>query len=792
MLVHVLGENILKILPKILLPVLLFTSIGLFISTVYTYESSIEALKASSTSSQKMAIANALVELKAGVDFNVLNAISLSQTGILQPYLSGNPIMFKAYEESVNERIVNMRNTYYYVMLGIISPDGKMLAHTEKELIGTNFNDRPFFKKALQGKVAIGAPYLYEGDVVYSVASPVYDNKTNAILGVVFNVSRLTDTMSERMLLGDYGYIFVADKAGTVFIHKDESKVLKGSLFEYDWWYEIVRLEKGNLSFTYEGREKVAYFDILSEANWIAVAVKDIKELSAPGEKIRRSSIAIAIAILIILTMTISSYIKYILEALLKAVQYAEQVAKGVLDKDLDLGSSNESFLDLFVGSSKNKSFSTAPKDKNDDDAQVVHNLSEFKRNDEIGDLYEALQTMVKSMRDMVEKADESSRMKSEFLANMSHEIRTPLNAVIGLAHLCLNSDEDEDKKRDYIKKIEMAGKSLLGIINNVLDTSKIEAGMVELENLHFSLQAVCEQALIIYQDSAESKNLKLDFTIESSMNGFYVGDPVRIGQILNNFVGNAIKFTEKGGVNIACCACDDLVKDMDIPENTVPVCIKISDTGIGISKEQEKLLFKAFAQADTSITRRFGGTGLGLVISKHLVELMSGKLFVESEVGKGTTFTILLFLQPTSETGVETEILEEGDINIDLSGKHILVVEDNMINQLIMEELLQKTNAKVSMADNGQIAVDMADKKQYDLILMDMQMPVMDGIQATGVIRKKYSAEVLPILAVTANAMKEDKERGIKMGLNDYLTKPIDPPNLMRALKYWLDKKDL
>ncbi len=779
-----------KILPKILLPVLLSTSIGLFLSTVYTYESSIEALKESSTASQKMAIANALVELKAGVDFNILNAISLAQTGILQPYLSGDTHLFRAYEDDALSRIINMRNTYYYVMLGIADTSGRVLAHTEAGQIGININDRAYFKKALQGKVAIGSPFLYEGDVVYTVAAPVYDVKTNAILGVVYNVSRLTDTMSERMLLGDYGYIFVADKTGTVFIHKDSENVLKGSLYEHDWWYEIVRQEKGSTTFVDNGREKIAYFDILPEANWIAVAVKDIKELSAPGDAIRRSSIAIAIAILVILTMTISSYIKYILDALLKAVRYAEQVAKGVLDKDLDLGSSKESIMDLFVGKVVKPKVIKDSTNPNQKDAKVVHNLAEFKRNDEIGDLYEALQTMVQSMRSMVDKADESNRMKSEFLANMSHEIRTPLNAVIGLAHLCLNSDEDEGKKRDYIKKIEIAGKSLLGIINNVLDTSKIEAGMLELEKLHFSLQAVCEQALIIYQDSAESKNLSLDFTIEPSMSGFYVGDPVRIGQILNNFVGNAIKFTEKGKVHIACCACEDLVKDMEIPPNTVPVCIKISDTGIGISKEQEKSLFKAFAQADTSITRRFGGTGLGLVISKHLVELMNGKLFVESELGKGTTFTILLFLQPTEETGITAEDVEIGDMNLDLSGKHILVVEDNMINQLIMEELLQKTNAKVSMADNGQIAVDMVSKKTFDIVLMDMQMPVMDGIQATGIIRETHNAEDLPIIAVTANAMKEDKEKGIEMGLNDYLTKPIDPPNLMMVLKYWLNKK--
>ncbi len=779
-----------KILPKILLPVLISTSIGLFISTVYTYQTSMDALRQESTVSQKMAISNALVELKAGLDFNILNAISLAQTGILQPYLSGDPKAFADYSEDAMSRIVNMRNTYYYVMLGIIDTDGRVLTHTEKKFIGQNFNDRPFFKKALQGTVAIGSPYRYNGDVVYTVASPVYDIKTNSIIGVVFNVSRLTDTMSERMLLGEYGYIYVADRNGTIFIHKDSSRIFTTELSQFDWWHKLLEADSGSITYEIGGREKIAYFDTLPEANWIAVAVKDVKELSAPGEAIRGSSTLIAVVILIFVTAIISSYISYILRALLQAVRYAEQVAKGTLDKDLDLGPSGDSMVDKIINKLKTKFSPCKDEEVNNINPQSMNAFSKLKRSDEIGDLYEALQTMVHSMRAMVQKADESNRMKSEFLANMSHEIRTPLNAVIGLAHLCLNSDEDERKKQDYIKKIEVAGKSLLGIINNVLDTSKIEAGMLELEYLHFDLSDICGQAITIYQDVAESKHLSLELHVEPDMHRFYVGDPVRIGQVLNNFVGNAIKFTESGKVSIRCYSGIEFAENMAIPAGTEPICIEISDTGIGISKEQEETLFQAFVQADTSITRRFGGTGLGLVISKHLVELMHGRLFVESELGKGTTFTILLFLPPTEGTSLEVEV--DDSKSLDLSGKRVLVVEDNMINQLIMEELLQKTNAKVSMADNGQIAVDMVDKQEFDIVLMDMQMPVMDGIQATGIIRQKYSMERLPIIAVTANAMKEDKEKGIKMGLNDYLTKPIDPPNLMMVLQYWLQGRGI
>ncbi len=802
-----------KILYKILLPVILAASTGLFVTTLYTYEMSIDTLKTTSSSLQKMATANALVELKAGLDFNILNAISLAQTGILQPYLSGDPEMQMAYASDTRSRIINMRNTYYYVMLGVLSPSGRVLDHTEDRFIGTSFADEPFFKEAMQGNVAIGAPYKYEGMVVYAVASPVYHLDTNQIIGVVFNVSKLTDTMSERMLLGDRGYLFVSDRKGTVFIHRDSSQVFTKNLFDYDWGREILERGQGEITFEIDGERKIAQYDVLPDADWVAVAVHDLDELAAPGEAIRRNATVIAMVILMVLAAIIYLYVKNIVDALLKAVQYAEQVAMGVLDKDLDFGHAEQSgFQRMSVGI--NRFFDRLRgKDYKAVSAEKIYNLDQFSRNDELGVLYQALQVMVHSMRAMVKKADDSNRMKSEFLANMSHEIRTPLNAVIGLAHLCLESTEGDEKKRDYVMKIEVAGKSLLGIINNVLDTSKIEAGMLELEEVQFSLRDLGEQISTIYQESATSKNLQLVFTIEEDLirGGHYdsfIGDPIRLGQILNNLVGNAIKFTEEGRVSVTCSLAEELMEtstatmqDLDeangcagsgVQRKLIPLCIEVSDTGIGFSKEQEAVLFQPFAQADTSITRRFGGTGLGLVISKHLVELMGGSMHVHSEVGIGTTFTILLFLpqadrpldsSEASASGEETS----GAFTLNLAGKHVLVVEDNMINQLIMEELLEKTQAKVSMADNGQIAVDMVAKEQFDLILMDMQMPVMDGIQATGIIRQSHDASELPIIAVTANAMKEDKERGIAMGLNDYLTKPIDPKNLMRVLDHWM-----
>ncbi len=746
-----------------------------------------------SSSLQKMATDNALVELKAGLDFNILNAISLAQTGILQPYLSEDLDLRRVYAPDANSRIVNMTNTYFYVGIGIVSPEGIVLDHTIPELKGADLHNEPFFQEAMQGKVSIGAPYRYQKMVVYAVASPVYSLKDGKIIGVVYNISKLTDTMSERMLLGDKGYLFVADKYGTVFIHKNTEQVFAYKLYDYDWGLEILSKGTGILTFTENGQQKIAYYDHLENADWTAVAVRDLEELAAPGKSILKNAMIIALIILVVLATIIYFYVKNIVDALLVAVNYAEQISKGVLDKDVNFNNSKQIITQRLVHASKQKCASLFGNKKELVHTEQLPETNTLVRSDEIGVLYKSLRTMVNSMQTMVKKADDASRMKSEFLANMSHEIRTPLNAIIGLAHLYLeNKDSEEEKKRDYVKKIEVAGKSLLGIINNVLDTSKIEAGMFDLENVHLNLQEIGEQILTVYQSSASSKNLTLTVTMEKNLNFDYMGDPIRLGQVLNNLVGNSIKFTEKGSINVHFSHTAPEIKDIPVPEGTMPICIKVQDTGIGISKESQELLFKPFAQADTSITRRFGGTGLGLAISKNIIEIMQGSLLVESTLGEGTKFTILLFLPPSkdAESKLNLGIEENGSLNVDLTAKRILVVEDNMINQLIMEELLQKTNADVFLADNGQIAVDMIAKESYDIVFMDMQMPVMDGIEATRIIRSTLNAEALPIIAITANAMKEDKEKGIAMGLNDYLTKPIDPRNLMLVLHYWLCEK--
>lgn len=391
-------------------------------------------------------------------------------------------------------------------------------------------------------------------------------------------------------------------------------------------------------------------------------------------------------------------------------------------------------------------------------------------------------------LRAAKEVAETATLAKSTFLATMSHEIRTPLNSIIGLSHLSIGLSP-EPRLRDYIEKIEASGLHLLGIINDVLDFSRIEAGKLSVEKIGFSLRAAIGSTMMILGDRAEEKGLSLTLDIDEELPENLIGDPIRIGQILLNFGVNAIKFTERGGVTIA-------VRQETVTESPdgkgsadkLHLRFEVSDTGIGIGSNQQDGLWQSFQQADMSTTRKYGGTGLGLAISKRLAELMEGRVGVESEPGVGSTFwfTVPLAIgkQPVEETvGKDPE----------LWGYRILLAEDNETNQEVALGQLHHAGLDAELAPNGAIAVERVLAEHWDLVLMDIQMPVMDGLAATREIRKSDSLRSLPIIAITANAMREDREACFAAGMDDLLIKPIDPAALLRMLGKWiLPRKDL
>lgn len=364
------------------------------------------------------------------------------------------------------------------------------------------------------------------------------------------------------------------------------------------------------------------------------------------------------------------------------------------------------------------------------------------------------------------EEAEQSSRAKERFLANMSHEIRTPLNAIIGFAGLLSKSSLTADQKQ-YNEAISSASESLLTIVNDILDFSKIEAGMMQIEQVPFSVAALLDSIEVLLGQKAKEK--KIGFTIETDTNvpPMVVGDPVRLTQILLNVGGNAIKFTEKGHVRIHASV------KADFPDKAMLI-FRVSDTGIGISPENVTRIFERFNQESSDTTRKFGGTGLGLSIVKSLVEMHGGEIALQSELGIGSVFTLLLpYKKPTSkEMAMFQEDAPSDDAGL-LKGLSVLVAEDNVLNQKLVERLLQDMGLSVDIAANGKAAVEMITSRPYDFVLMDMQMPVMDGYEAATTIRQQLKSDV-PIIAMTAHAMQGEKEKCLRLGMNDYIAKPL------------------
>jgi two-component system sensor histidine kinase/response regulator len=405
-----------------------------------------------------------------------------------------------------------------------------------------------------------------------------------------------------------------------------------------------------------------------------------------------------------------------------------------------------------------------------------------------VDELAKARKNMFKMMDDLEkaknqanaakEIAERANQAKSEFLANISHEIRTPINAIMGLTQITLNTALTHEQ-RDYLTQLDSSSESLLEIINDLLDLAKIEAGKFNLESIPFCLDDILQDLSYLLRIKSEEKGLALRINVDGKVPRDLRGDALRLKQILLNLTTNAIKFTETGEININ-------VKLVSMEKEGIKLHFSVKDRGIGIAQETLSHLFEPFTQADASTTRQFGGTGLGLTICKQLTKMMGGEIWVDSQLGKGSTFHFTVVFEQQLEASNSVLQTENKTTAKSLKGKRILLVEDNPMNQLVAQKIMEGQGLVVEIADNGKKAVAMVAETDFDAVLMDIQMPEMDGYEATQFIRKNPQYHELPVIAMTAHAMSDVREKCLAAGMNDYITKPFKKAQLFEILEKW------
>ncbi len=531
-----------------------------------------------------------------------------------------------------------------------------------------------------------------------------------------------------------YSHI-VAIRDGNIIpiTHEDSIPLAKGS-----WIKTLEEKSSGVLSVYFEEKKYTMGFYHVPQTDIYAITLAQDHFMSAPSTILRNTALLTnTFAVLAIML-----FLRYILMPVVREVTQLSLFAKAVTE------------------GKQNSTINT-------------------QRKDELGELALSLDTMITRLQDMVQRSEAATKAKSDFLACMSHEIRTPMNGILGMTHLALQANPDQ-RQKDYLHRIDTAAKTLLGVINDILDFSKIEAEKLDINTVSFRISGILASMRDMLEDRCRVKGLELIFTVEDTVPDIIRSDPLRFAQICINLCSNAIKFTDTGSVRMH-------ISLKERQEEDLILSITVTDTGIGMSEEGQMKIFDSFSQVDGSMTRKYGGTGLGLAISKKLTHLLGGTIKVQSSLGQGSTFTFTIRTQEGTQAQLEEKEVTN-TAHLTLPTLQILLVEDNEINQEIALEILENMGMNVTIASNGVEGVAAFESNAFDLILMDIQMPLMDGITATHTIRSSThpKAQSIPIIAMTAHAMTGDREKSLEAGMNDHITKPIDVQELHKTLFKW------
>lgn len=719
-----------------------------------------------------------------------------------------------------DENTITFANDFMCSMLGYSSVE--LINKNVLELLDKNYDKRQIDNITESRRKGKSSKQEFQmitkkGDKIWVLASisPTYDEygKINGSIGLHTNITDRKEMEQELNAIADISeenpnpvfrysvadktllYSNSASKKTQNFFDDDKHQILKKQwVKEINEIYKNGALEKRELKVG----EKTYMCTIvpIPEKEYVNMYVLDITAVKKAEEEIRRLSFVLSKTENSVIITNSNGVIQWVNEGFEKLTGYsADEVIKTngeILRKGRKTGiNSNSPYYRKLVSSKQSLSYESKNYKKSGEVFWTITTLTPILNEVDKVESIIAIDTDItekkKAEQEMLrakQLAEESARAKELFLANMSHEIRTPMNAIMGIVQLLRNTKINPEQV-EYLNSMNFASNHLLRIINDILDLSKIESGKMSLEKIPFSLNEVINNLFNSIGYKASEKNIELIKKIHLDIPEIIVGDPVRLNQILINLISNSIKFTEKGHIKLEI-SLDKLTK------NNASIVFEISDTGIGISEDKQDKIFSEFEQANKETTRLYGGTGLGLSIVKRLIELQHGSIKLESKEGEGTkiSFTISFALnekRPKQE--IQTELKSN---NLNLEHTKILLVEDNKLNQMVASKFLEEINGKVTIANNGQECVDILDHEHYDLVLMDIQMPQMDGYTATKYIRTKLKGESkkVPILAMTAHAIGGEKEKCINVGMNDYITKPLDRAALKQKIYNLLNPK--